>query len=75
MTIKPLSARNGQLKSLTANSAKLKHKLLTTDGIVHVQNCLEKLRSQAIFLSRDVCSKNRFRAKDITRARIVDADF
>ena len=48
-------------------------KLLTKDGVVHAQNCLEKVTRH--FLWRTVCSKNRFHARDITRASILDVDF
>ena len=70
-TIKPLSAKNGfQSTSLVTNFAKLKHKLPTTDGVVHARNCLTTCH----FLARKVCSKNRFHVKDIACVPILDVD-
>ena len=51
-----------------ANSVKLTHKLLTTNGVEHARNCLDKVTRH--FLWRNVCSKNRFHAKDIPRSPI-----
>ena len=57
-----------------ANSAKLKHKLQTIDGVVHARTWLDKVTHH--FLSRKVCAKNRFHAKEIAHAPIIlDEDF
>ena len=71
---KQLSPKNSfQLQSLSANSAKLEHKLLARDDVVHARYCLDKVTRN--FLSRKGCSKNRFHTKDIARAPIQDVDF
>ena len=47
--------------------------MLTTNGVVHARNYLDKVTRH--FLSRKVCSKNRSHAKDITRAPMLDVAF
>ena len=47
--------------------------MLTTAGVVHARKFLDN--GARHFFSRKVCSKNRFHAKGIARAQILDEDF
>ena len=70
-TIKSLSAKNGShLENLIANFARLKHQLLITDDVAHARYCLDKATCH--FFLRKVCPKNRFHARDIAGATILD---